>query len=85
MKITERHLKQVIVKQNQNRTMAKNVIYLNSEAYNIGYADGQRDQRKKDIEKAWKWILWMLDTQSVTQDFIEESHIRFIKAMEDEQ
>lgn len=49
------------------------------------YTQGATEQHKIYIEKAWKWILWMLGTQSATQDFIEESYIRFTKAMEEEQ
>lgn len=48
-----------------------------------GYIQGARDQRKIDIDKAWKWIEWMLGTQSATPDFVEESRIRFEKAMEE--
>lgn len=59
--------------------MAKNVIYLNSEAYNIGYADGQRDQRKKDIEKAWKWM-----RSNIIVGGEKEHYNSFIKAMEEE-
>lgn len=32
--------------------MPKRTHYLTSEAYNLGYEDGQKDQRKIDIEKA---------------------------------
>ena len=47
------------------------------------YIKGAKDQRIIDIDKAWEWIEWMLGTQSATPDFIEESRIRFIKAMEE--
>ena len=48
------------------------------------YKEIATEQHERDIDKAWKWIEWMLGTQSATPDFVEESHNRFKQTMEEE-
>lgn len=47
------------------------------------YWKGAKDQHLIDVNKAWDWVERLLGTQSATPDFVEESRIRFMQAMEE--
>lgn len=61
--------------------MTKRTEHLNSEAYNIGYEDGRKDQRKADIEKACEWF--RKENSHAVQEYLDHECEKLRKYMEE--